>query len=218
MGLQHPLFSATVLTLLLSIVITSSQAQSTAFTYQGRLTDSGASANGNYDLRFALFDNLTNGTQIGSTQTISAVSVTAGVFTVQLDFGPGAFPGANRWLEIGARLTSTPTFTTLSPRQPITSTPYAVRSLNASSADTVTVNGSSLLSLGPNTGVNNFLVGVNAGGNDPFMYVTLNPYRAFSSPKRKILKSACRQARFPSPMRVILGVAPAAAASVKTSF
>ena len=118
MGLQHPLFSATVLTLLLSIVITSSQAQSTAFTYQGRLTDSGASANGNYDLRFALFDNLTNGTQIGSTQTISAVSVTAGVFTVQLDFGPGAFPGANRWLEIGARLTSTPTFTTLSPRQP----------------------------------------------------------------------------------------------------
>jgi len=116
-------------------------AQTSSFTYQGRLTDGGTAANGNYDLQFALFDSASGGTQIGATQTVPNILVSAGIFTVPLDFGANAFPGANRWLEISARLTGTPSFTTLSPRQPITSTPYAIRSLNASSADTVTVSG-----------------------------------------------------------------------------
>jgi hypothetical protein len=116
-------------------------AQTTAFNYQGRLTDTGTPANGTYDLQFALFDSLAGGAQVGSTQTVSSVSVNAGIFSVTLDFGASAFSGANRWLDIHARLTGTATFTTLAPRQPITATPYAVRSLNASSADTVTVNG-----------------------------------------------------------------------------
>ena len=60
---------------------------------------------------------------------------------MQLDFGATAFPGANRFLEINARLTGVASFTTLSPRQQISSTPYAIRSLNASSADAVTVTG-----------------------------------------------------------------------------
>jgi hypothetical protein len=115
--------------------------QTTAFTSQGRLTDGGTTANGNYDLQFALFDNLSGGTQVGATQTVSTVSVSGGVFAVQLDFGASAFPGANRFLEVSVRPTGGSGFTTLSPRQPITSTPYAIRSLNASSADTVTVNG-----------------------------------------------------------------------------
>jgi hypothetical protein len=130
---------ATVL-LVLSTLITA-QAQTTAFTYQGRLSDGGPPANGTYDLQFALFDSLAGGAQVGSTQTVSSVSVSAGIFTVPLDFGASAFSGANRWLEIRARLTGTTTFTTLLPRQQITSTPYAIRSLNASSADTVVVNG-----------------------------------------------------------------------------
>jgi hypothetical protein len=67
--------------------------------------------------------------------------VSAGVFSVQLDFGANAFPSANRWLQIAARVTGAQTFTMLAPRQQITSTPYAIRSLNASSADTVIVNG-----------------------------------------------------------------------------
>lgn len=124
---------------LLSITLV--QAQTTSFSYQGRLTDGGAPANGNYDLQFALFDSVSGGTQIGSTQTISTVAVSAGIFTVQLDFGAGAFPGANRFLEISARLTGGTSFTQLAPRQPITSTPYAIRSLNASSADSVPVSG-----------------------------------------------------------------------------
>lgn len=116
-------------------------AQTPSFTYQGRLTDGGVVANGNYDLQFSMFDNLSGGSQIGTTQTLSNVAVSAGIFTVQLDFGAGAFPGANRFLEIRARLAGGPSYTTLAPRQPITSTPYAVRSLNASFADAVTVNG-----------------------------------------------------------------------------
>src|SRR5947209_16097521 len=112
-------------------------AQTSSFTYQGRLTDGGTAANGNYDLQFALFDSLSGGAQVGSTQTLSTVAVSNGVFTVSLDFGANAFPGANRFLEISARPTGG-SFTLLTPRQQVTSTPYAIRSANASSADTAT--------------------------------------------------------------------------------
>jgi hypothetical protein len=69
--------------------------QTTAFTYHGQLTDAAQPANGNFDLQFALFGAASGGTQIGSTQTVAAVPVSGGVFTVQLDFGVSAFPGAN---------------------------------------------------------------------------------------------------------------------------
>src|SRR6266496_3863606 len=112
-------------------------AQTSSFTYQGRLTDGGTAANGNYDLQFALFDSLSGGAQVGSTQTINTVAVSNGVFTVSLDFGANSFPGASRFLEISARPTGG-SFTLLTPRQQVTSTPYAIRSANASSADTAT--------------------------------------------------------------------------------
>ncbi|HXI88842.1 MAG TPA: hypothetical protein VNO24_02395 [Blastocatellia bacterium] len=113
------------------------QAQSTPFTYQGRLTDGGSPATGAYDLQFKLYDALSGGTQIGTTTTIEDVAVSNGSFTVALDFGAAAFPGANRWLETGVRPgVSTGTFTTLAPRQQITSTPYALQSLNATTAAT----------------------------------------------------------------------------------
>src|SRR5437879_2887657 len=115
-------------------------AQTSSFTYQGRLTDGGTPANGNYDLQFALFDSLSGGAQVGSTQTLNTVAVSIGVFTVNLDFGANAFTGANRFLEISARPTGG-SFTLLTPRQQITSTPYAVRSLNAASADSVPASG-----------------------------------------------------------------------------
>src|SRR5256884_847801 len=112
-------------------------AQTSSFIYQGRLTDGGTAANGNYDLQFALFDSLSGGTQVGSTQTLNTVAVSNGVFTVSLDFGASSFPCANRFLEISARPTDG-SFTLLTPRQQVTSTPYAIRSANASSADTAT--------------------------------------------------------------------------------
>jgi hypothetical protein len=124
----------------LSVLLTTTTAlgQSTGFTYQGRLTDGGTAANGNYDLQFALWDSATGGTQIGSTVTLSTVPVSNGVFTVSLDFGAAAFPGASRFLEISARPVSAGSFTLLSPRQQVTSTPYAIRSANASLADNAT--------------------------------------------------------------------------------
>ena len=113
-------------------------AQTTTFTYQGRLTDGGTPATGNYDLQFALFDSASSGGQIGSTQTVPSVPVSSGVFTVSLDFGAGAFSGANRFLEMSARLGGSGSFTLLAPRQQITATPYAVRSLLTNAADALT--------------------------------------------------------------------------------
>ena len=134
-------YSLPVVVLTTLISASAAIAQTTGFTYQGRLTDGVTAANGNYDLQFALWDTASGGAQIGTTQTVPNVAVSAGIFTVSLDFGANAFPGANRWLEIGARLSGGGAFSILSPRQPITPTPYAIRSLNASSADAVTVNG-----------------------------------------------------------------------------
>ncbi len=112
-------------------------AQTTAFTYQGRLNNAGAPANGIFDLRFSLHDAATNGASIGSL-TNAATPVSNGLFTVALDFGAGAFPGADRWLELAVRTNGNPgAFTALTPRQALASTPYALRSLKAGSADAV---------------------------------------------------------------------------------
>src|SRR5437588_9666178 len=108
--------------------------QTTAYTYQGKLADGGAPGNGNYDFQFTLWDAVTVGTQLGSL-TQNGVSVTGGIFTVALDFGSSSFPGANRFLEIRVRPAGTGTFSTLAPRQSILSTPYSIRSLNATTAD-----------------------------------------------------------------------------------
>ncbi len=116
------------------------QAQGTAFTYQSRLNDNGALANGNYDLQFSLYDALNGGAQIGATLNKTGVAIANGVFIVQLDFGASAFSnGGQRFLQIAVRPagTSDP-YTTLSPRTEITSTPYAIRSLSAATADNAT--------------------------------------------------------------------------------
>ncbi|MBX3024098.1 hypothetical protein KF840_04225 [bacterium] len=123
-----------VIPLLLALPLAAA-AQTTAFTYQGELSSGGVSAGGSYDLRFGLFPAAAGGTQIGSNQTVSAVPVVDGVFTVQLDFGAAAFPGANRFLEIAVRPAGSGAFTTLAPRQQISSSPYAIRTLSAATAD-----------------------------------------------------------------------------------
>ncbi|NOZ95289.1 MAG: hypothetical protein GXP47_11220 [Acidobacteria bacterium] len=98
----------------------------TAFTYQGRLTDGGRPANGTYDLRFRLYNAASGGTQVGSTVTKDDVSVSDGLFSVQLDFG-NVFDGTALWLELAVRRgASTGAYTTLSPRQALTAAPYAM--------------------------------------------------------------------------------------------
>src|SRR5581483_4781356 len=79
-------------------------AQTTAFTYQGKLSDNGAPANGSYDLQFSLFDHSQNGLPLGAPITLTGVSVVNGLFTVQLDFGPNMFTANTaQFLEIGVR-------------------------------------------------------------------------------------------------------------------
>lgn len=85
----------TRLALILCLSFSAIQAQTTAFTYQGRLTDGGAPASGLYDLQFKLFDAATGGNQVGATLTRDDVNVTNGAFSTSLDFGGAAFPGAS---------------------------------------------------------------------------------------------------------------------------
>ena len=113
----------------------------TAFTYQGRLNDGGAPANGQYDMIFNLYDAPTNGNAIGSFSIFGAVPVNNGLFTVELnaynEFGTNAFNGQARWLQIGVRTNNNNAMNpwiNLEPRQPLDCAPQAMFALNASNA------------------------------------------------------------------------------------
>ena len=101
--------------------------------YQGRLSDGGSPANGNYDLRFTIYNAVTNGSAVSSILTNAPTVVSNGLFTVTLDFGPGIFTGLPRWLDIGVRTNGSPgAYTVLIPRQPLTPVPYAIFANTAS--------------------------------------------------------------------------------------
>ena len=89
--------------LALCVGLVSARAQGTAFTYQGRLTDNGSAANGNYNLRFTIYDSVTSGTVIAGPITNSLTSLNNGLFNVPLDFGANVFDGSARWLEIAVQ-------------------------------------------------------------------------------------------------------------------
>jgi hypothetical protein len=118
---------AGLLIIVLSLVAGSASAQGTAFTYQGRLTDGPNAATGIYDLRFTIYDLASGGAVQGGPVTNAATAVSNGLFTVTLDFGTSVFNGTARWLEIGVRPDGGGGFTTLTPRQQLMSTPYAIR-------------------------------------------------------------------------------------------
>lgn len=112
-------------------------AQTTAFTYQGRLAEGGQPANGIYDLQFNLYGLAAGGSALSAPLLVSDVGVSNGLFTVALDFGSAVSDGRSRWLEIEVRPgASTGAFTRLSPRQPVTPTPYALYASNAGAAAT----------------------------------------------------------------------------------
>lgn len=108
----------------------SAVAQGTAFTYQGVLKDGGNPASGSYDMTFRVFDDGVAGTQYGTDVVLTGVAAAAGLFTVNLDFGPDVFLSAPRWLEIEVNGQS------LTPRQEITATPFAQKSIDADYATT----------------------------------------------------------------------------------
>ncbi len=123
-----------LLTLVLLLSLGSARAQgpvvpqaplTSAFSYQGYLTEGGVPANGLYDFQFKLFDAGTGGSQVGPTRIVEDVSVVDGRFTVLLSFGD-VFDGTALWLEVAVRPgASTGAFTSLSPRQFLSPVPYA---------------------------------------------------------------------------------------------
>lgn len=75
------------------------EALGTAFTYQGRLTDAGGEpVNDLCAFTFELYDTASGGSPLGRVNT--SANVTDGRFTVQLDFGTGAFDGDARYLDV----------------------------------------------------------------------------------------------------------------------
>ncbi len=120
----------------LLVIAVAAHAQTTEFTYQGRLNDNGTAANGTYDFQLKLFKTVASGTQVGATQIINGVSVVDGIFTVNVSFGYGGviLNGTDTFLEIAVKRPAETDFTVLAPRQKVTSAPYSIRSLQATSA------------------------------------------------------------------------------------
>jgi formylglycine-generating enzyme required for sulfatase activity len=107
----------------------------TVFTYQGLLNSGGAAVNGTADLTFTLYDAASGSNPVGTSNVGNDMWISNGVFTVALDFGPSAFNGTARWLEIAVRPgASTGAYTKLTPRQALTAAPFALYSANASVA------------------------------------------------------------------------------------
>lgn len=137
------MLSSTILLAFIVMMISAvaASAQTTAFTYQGKLAESGSPASGLYDFRMTLWDQSSGGIQIGPTVGLPDTPVADGIFTVTLDFGANAFDGGMRFLEISVKPAGNPLVlpTLLTPRQQVMSTPYAVKSLSATSADGLSV-------------------------------------------------------------------------------
>jgi hypothetical protein len=136
--MKNKLFSALALPLLCAstCLCSTAFAQGTAFTYNGRLNNNGSAANGSFDVTFTLFATNAGGPGVAGPVTNSATGVTNGLFTATIDFGAGVFTGGNYWLELAVRTNGGNSFSTLSPRQPVSPTPYAIYSANAGNAVT----------------------------------------------------------------------------------
>ena len=135
--MRNPMFSALVILLGLSAAWSGVRAQvplSTAFTYQGQLKSGGVPVNGDYDFRFRLFDAPNGGEPVGGNVAPMTLPVVNGLFTAELDFGRDTFNGEARWLEVAVRATDAGgDHTILSPRQPLTTAPYALYALDVPS-------------------------------------------------------------------------------------
>ncbi len=137
------LVSLTCLLLLLLPRDVSAEEPGSAFTYQGQLRDAnGVAITETCDFSFDLYDSITDGSQISTTQSKESVGVVDGLFAVSLDFGSSAFDGGGRWLRISVRCPAgSGNFTALSPRRAIQSTPYAVMAGRAASVAWANING-----------------------------------------------------------------------------
>lgn len=121
------LATALVATLLVACFPSATNAQGTAITYQGLVQTDGFPAAGPVDLRFRLYDNDVNGTQLGPEITVLNVDLVAGTFSVPLDFGVEPYLAlSRRWLELDARRVGGESYTTLAPRRLLSAAPYSI--------------------------------------------------------------------------------------------
>ncbi len=99
----------------------------TSITYQGELVIDGVTADGLYDFSFTLYDAQEFGFTVGELVELNDVTVNQGIFTVELDFGPGVFVGDNLWLEVAVKSSGhAGPLDVLSPRHVIQAAPYAL--------------------------------------------------------------------------------------------
>ena len=137
MSTRHTRFGLLALSLSAGIAL----GQSTAFTYQGQLKNTGQPLDGVFDLRFSLFTLASGGTQLGTIQCVDNVQVDGGVFTVTIDFGQQFATPAARYLQIevrpdtGLACATTTGFEALSPRQTLTASPLANHAKSAFALD-----------------------------------------------------------------------------------
>lgn len=135
MRLSHLLLAA-----LLGLASATAVAIDSRLTYQGSLEESGLPAEGDFDFRFELQDD--QGAAVAPALELAAVPVSGGVFTVELDFGTGAFLGDDRFLRIELRPSgSAEPYTAMDPPTRVTPAPYAQTALGAHIAASVAPDG-----------------------------------------------------------------------------
>jgi hypothetical protein len=153
------------------------------FTYQGTLDEGGVPADGEYDLEFTLTDEI--GTVMAGPICMDNVMVVEGVFTVDLDFG-AQFYGDARELEIAVRAGGAlgdcglGGYTTLSPRQKLNATPYAL-GLRLPFSGSQTINGDAFSILNSSTLDNDTAIHGVVGGLGAFGFVDLAGIRGESN-------------------------------------
>jgi predicted membrane protein len=120
--------------LLISCLFASIQcpAQTSGFSYQGRLTALNKNVSGSFDLRFGLCSNQVDSAWIFVTN--KAVNVTNGIFVTTIDFGFLPTNESQQWLDIAVRTNGVGSFSSLSPRQQITPAYSAFFAYNANNA------------------------------------------------------------------------------------
>jgi hypothetical protein len=100
------------------------------FTYQGQLIDNGHPATGAYDFQFALYLAASGGSAV-TTLNVNDLTIDEGLVNATLDFTDVPYNGQALWVEVRVRPgSSTGAYTTLTPRQALTPTPYALYALS----------------------------------------------------------------------------------------
>ncbi len=98
--------------------------------YQGQLSDdSGSPLNGQYSMLFRIYDASAGGSEVWNSGT-QTVTVSQGLFNVELSVDPSILTGQSLWLEL------TVDGEVLSPRQALLAAPYALYTEDAQTAQT----------------------------------------------------------------------------------